>query len=568
MRQKPATLRLFETSPLALLTLAILTFGPLLRADEPTLSTGYSDYRQLIDLLRGSDSVVPPQSTVHPVSAMFNREAIVPPQCYTKTQGQYNPCYVCHQESINGRENVMNDGDIQIDYSFSDLGQVNRWENLQQDRTDRIDAISDERIIAYINENNYSELAPRLHAANFKGWIPDLKDLDLGPDAFDNEGFAKDGSFWVAFNYKPFPSSFWPTNGATDDVMIRLPIPFRSDQSANPSPEIYKANLAILEANMKGLLEISSLPIDEKKIGIDLDRDGAFSEITYIRKVDSFVGGASDIPIETHIFPEGTEFLHTVRYLGIGDNQDIVVSRRMKEVRYMKKWKTYSKAIYARNYQLEGFEKESGFLPGYMNLGDWGLDNGFGWSIQGFIEDRQGRLRANTFEENFFCMGCHSSIGSTIDKTFSFVRKVEGANGWGYINLNEIPDAPTLGESKGEYQTYLERVGGGSEFRNNPEMQQRWFRSDGSLDHEKVSAANSIYELIVPSIERALSLNKAYKTIVEDQDYIFGRDPTVTPPENVYDRVDNVQTPTLPVEKTYKWNILLDWRTASDSSDS
>jgi hypothetical protein len=28
---------------------------------------------------------------------IFNNEATVPPQCYTKTEGRHNPCYTCHQ---------------------------------------------------------------------------------------------------------------------------------------------------------------------------------------------------------------------------------------------------------------------------------------------------------------------------------------------------------------------------------------------------------------------------------------------------------------------------------------
>jgi hypothetical protein len=231
----------------------------------------------------------------------------------------------------------------------------------------------------------------------------------------------------------------------------------------------------------------------------------------------------------------------------------------MKEVRYMRKWRAYAKPMYARRYQLEAFEKEAGNLPGYQNVGDHGLDNGNGWAIQGFIEDRQGQLRASTYEENLFCMGCHNSIGTTIDKTFSFPRKMEGAEGWGYINLKGMPDAPSRGEQRGEIATYLERVGGGSEFRHNTEMLARWFKPDGTLNREKVERAADVYELITPSPERALLLNKAYRTIVEDQDFIYGRDASVTPPRNVYEWVDNETTPTLPESRTFKWDILLDW---------
>lgn len=225
----------------------------------------------------------------------------------------------------------------------------------------------------------------------------------------------------------------------------------------------------------------------------------------------------------------------------------------------MRKARAYSKPMYARKYALEANEKEAGNLPAYQSIGQHGLDNGNGWAIQGFIEDSQGRLRGLTYEENFSCMGCHNSVGSSIDKTFSFARKREGAEGWGYIRLRGMPDAPSQGETRGEIVTYLERAEGGSEFRNNEEMQQRWFNADGKLDQAKLSKAADVYDLIVPSRERALMLNKAYRCIVEDQDYIHGKDATISPPINVYDRIDNKTSPTLPKERTYRYNIVLDW---------
>jgi hypothetical protein len=244
--------------------------------------------------------------------------------------------------------------------------------------------------------------------------------------------------------------------------------------------------------------------------------------------------------------------------VGIGEDGSIGVSTRMKEVRYLRKVKAANKAVYARRYQEEGYEKDAGHLPDYMGIGDNGVDNGSGWAVQGFIENAKGRLRALTFEENFSCMSCHNSVGSTIDKTFSFPRKVDGAKGWGYINLKGMPDAPSKGERTGEIATYLSRVGGGSEFRNNEEMLERWF-TGGRLDRVKLSQAADVHELITPSRERALTLNKAYRCIVEDQDFIYGKDATVTPPANVYDVIDNEKTPTLPDNRVFSYNILLDW---------
>ena len=526
---------------------------------KPEIRSAADSSVLLLSALRQSEAVVPPTPPGHPVATVYNREAIVPPQCYTQTGAMYNPCYTCHQDALPRRENVMNDADLQEAYSFSELGMSNHWKNLFEDRTKRVAAISDEAIMNYIAGDNYSDLAKRLREADFKGWVPDLENLQLGADAFDEEGFAKDGSHWIAFSYKPFPSTFWPTNGSTDDVMIRLPEAFRTDREGRYQRDVYKANLAIVEAKIKGATQIGCLPLDERTVGRDLNRDGCLTLISKITDVDSYVGAAEGAFIDSHLYPAGVEFVHTVRYLGFSPAGEIMTSARMKEVRYMKKWRDFAKAVYARQYQLESFEKEAGNLPGYQNLGDHGLDNGNGWSIQGFIEDPTGQLRANTFEETLFCMGCHNSIGSTIDKTFSLARKVDGAAGWGYLELKGMVDAPTRGETRGEIATYLERAGGGSEFRHNDEMAARWFKADGSLDHDKVAAARDVYELITPSRDRALMLNKAYKTIVEDQSYIFGRDAILSPPRNVYARIENDATPTLPADRMFKWNILLDW---------
>lgn len=516
-------------------------------------------HQRILDFLKQSDSVLPWKPDVAPFTTLYNPEAVVPPMCYTRTEARANACYVCHQDAIEGRENTMNDGDLQEAYSFSDLGMTNHWKNLFEDRSRRVAEISDEEILRYISQDNYSELPGRLRQAGFDGWIPDLKDLQLGAEAFDEHGFARDGSGWVAFNYKPFPSTFWPTNGSTDDVMIRLAGEYRRTADGRSSADAYRANLAILEANIKGLDEIGTLPVAEKPLAKDLDGDGKLGIARTIRDTTAWVGMAAGLPIERSLYPAGTEFLHTVRYVGVDGDGGIGVSTRMKEVRYSRKVRAYSKPMYARRYDLEAMEKEAGNLPFYVDIGHHGLDNANGWAIHAFIEDRAGRLRAMTYEENLSCMGCHNTIGTTIDKTFSFPRKVDGAKGWGYLDLKGMPDAPTKGEQLGEIATYLARVGGGSEFRNNEEMEEKWFRPDGSPDPEKLAKARDVYDLITPSPARALALNKAYRTIVEDQDFIFGKDPMLRPPANVYDRIDNEASPTLPPDKIFRWDILLDW---------
>jgi hypothetical protein len=521
-------------------------------------ATAAEAHEVVLRSLASSDSVLPPAPPVHPFRAVFNAEAIIPPMCYTRTEGRHNPCYVCHQDQLPGRPNRMNDADLQQAYSFSELGTQNHWRNLFEDRSARVAAISDAEIVAWVSQDNYSELAPRLRAEGFAGFVPDLTNLALAAGAFDAEGFARDGSHWVAFNYKPLPSTFWPTNGATDDVMIRLPAPYRETAEGVYARDVYEANLAILEARIKGLSRVSVHSVDEKAVGTDLDGDGELGVIAEISRVSSFVGAASKHFTLPHLYPLDTEFLHSVRYVGVDEAGNIHVPPRMKELRYMRKRFMLTSHQLIEAYRQEGYDKELGRLPGYVDREQYGLDNEMGWLVSGFIEDRHGRLRFNTYEENLFCMGCHTSIGSTIDNTFSFARKVDGAEGWGYIELRGMPDAPNQGETRGEIATYLERAGGGGEFRSNPEMEARWF-SAGAADAEKLAKARDVYDLITPSRERALELNKAYRVIVSDQDFIYGRDATVAPPPNVYEAVDNAKSPTLPRQFIYAWDIRLDW---------
>ena len=492
---------------------------------------------------------------------VYNREAVIPPQCYTRTEGRHNPCYVCHQ-TYPGRErpNLMSDGVLQGDYAFSDFGRTNRWSNLFEDRSEAAAEISEQQVLDWVNGDNYSPLVDTLRGSDWRGFVPDLAELEKGAVAFDEQGFAKDGSNWVAFRYKPLPSTFWPTNGSTDDVMIRLPEAFRSASckgETTPSRDLYLANLAVVEAAIKDLESISVPPIDERKACADVDGDGQLTTATEVVRPERYFGAASDVEVAVMLYPEGTEFLHSVRYLGIDAEGKTTIPARMKELRYMKKIRFLGPGRLRTIYGNEHQEKREENLPRLVYLGDRGLDNGFGWMLSGFIEDAEGDLRHQSREEHLFCKGCHSTVGTTIDQTFSFARKVEGAKGWGYIDLHGMPDAPTLGQEAGEVLTYLRRVGGGSEFRENPEMHARWFGADGRVDEAKVRAAADLFELLTPSRGRALDLNRAYMLIVKAQSFAKGRDATSVPAKNVYQEVDAEEP--LDLEFRYDYDIRLDW---------
>ncbi|MBD2858163.1 hypothetical protein IB286_04015 [Spongiibacter sp. KMU-158] len=491
-----------------------------------------------------------------------NLEGPIPPQCYTKTEGQHNPCYTCHQvydRTENAyRQNLLDDGGLQGDYMFSDVGETNHWKNLFVDRTQWIDSVSDATIDAYISQDNYSQLTERLAQTGWQGFTPDLDNFADSAAAFDEQGFAKDGSYWIAFNYKPFPGTFWPTNGSTDDVIIRLPKEFRERQG-NVDRNMYFLNLSLLEMSIKDLPEISIPKTNETALDVDLNGDGQLSEnVSTMIKRSYYLGDASEIAVIEQQYPLGTEFMHSVRYVGSNIQGDIFIPKRMKELRYMKKIRTMSKQEFRNRYARERKEKFLGEIPNYVNLGDRGIDNGMGWLVQGFIEDQEGALRPQSYEENLFCMGCHAAIGTTVDQTFAFGRKVTGESGWGYINLKGMPDAKNLNEEGGEILNYLKRNGGGNEFRENDEMLARWYNEDHTVNEEAVKQAD-VYELLKPSRERALKLNKAYTHIVRHQSFIYGRDATWTPALNVYTDIDQSIAPLGQKFRFYGWDIRLDW---------
>ena len=495
---------------------------------------------------------------------VYNPESVIPPQCYTKTEGTNNPCYACHQTDRDNknRPNQMNDGDLQGDYQFSDLGLKNHWKNLIIDRNELISQISDEHIMEWVNQDNYSRFIKKLKAnPNWQGEVAELENLAYPQKAFDQQGFAKDGSHWVAFNYKPFPSTFWPTNGSTGDVMIRLDKRFR-ELNGEYNQDVYIANLSLVEIAVKDLNDITTPDLSEQRIGKDLNNDGELStKISAINKQAHYVGDAADIALSYQLYPQNTEFLHTVRYIGVDDKGQIYNAPRMKEVRYMKKHSFKSKQLLSSSYYKEAKEKHFENLPQTRYLGDQGINNMFGWTINGYIEDDAGELRPQHEQELAFCNGCHKTVGSTYDQSFSFPRKVEGREGWGYINLKAMVDVPNKGEQQGEFLTYFERVGGGDEFRQNQEMLMRWFNQDGTVNKAKVKQAKNLYELITPSKQRALKLNKAYLTIMKEQSYLFGRDATINKATNVLETVDESQAP-LQSDSRYVWDMQLDWSKA------
>lgn len=459
-------------------------------------------------LVSGAASAQTPRGT----EDFVNPEPTVVAQCYTRTAGVANPCWACHT-SKNGL-NHKADWILQQSYAFSPVANRNHWDNLFEDRRADAARIGDDEVLAHIRSDNLGALLRAAKPA--AGYAPDL---DLTP-GFDADGFARDGSGWRALRYQPFPGVFWPTNGATDDVFLRLPAMFSQDAQGRPSRTIARVNHAILERAM-------TVP-DTRSVELP----------------SHYAGAAATIPVHRWRYPLGTEFLHGVRYVD-PDAPDLR-SLRLKELRYSRKTQDPDETRIAIAYQREFEEKTLGWVPAFHGDAQRGLGNAYGWTYQGWIEDAQGALRPQTREETTFCMGCHGGIGITVDSSFAFPRKLPGAAGWALQTLRGQHDRPQAGHTRGEVLTWLQRAQGGDEFRSNTELLARFFPG-GRLDAAAVTRAapggdRDLHWLLAPSRERALALNKSYWALVRAQDFVRGRDVVLAPPRNVHREIRNGDT--------------------------
>lgn len=490
-----------------------------------------------------------------------NQSAFIPPQCYTKTiddSGKvHNPCYTCHVASR--APNFINDPDIQLAYAFVPRARKNAWKNLLTDWTARLSSIRDDEILAYARKSNYFDetgaiiLARRLapppeewdHKSDgtWSGFVPDAR------FRFDERGFDRleDGGYtgWRAFAYYPLPGTFWPTNGSIGDVMIRLPAEFRQDVAGAFSRVVYEANLAVVEAVVTRK-DVPIDPTDEALAGCDLDQNGTVGRATRVvyRAPDDkpstlcYAGDAraaltaGKVHLGDGLYPEGTEFLHSVRYLD-PTPEGIRMAARLKELRYAKKTEWFTVAQLDKRARAEATSKVDS--PSELrNFGgdiERGVSNNQGWFFQGFIEDKQGDLRPQTFEENVYCTGCHGGVGVTDDGIFSYSRRLgrstfqAGFYHWSQRGLEGVADRPIHGGSSTEYVTYLEVNGAGDEFRQNEEVRARFFDEQGKLiPSMKKKLREDVSVVLLPSPERALALDKAYRLLVLEQSFRLGRE--------------------------------------------
>jgi len=508
-----------------------------------------------------------------------NPAAYIPAQCYTKTEDEtgvaHNPCFACHTNTSD--PNFIRDADFQLAYDFRSTTRTNRWLNLFKDRSEAVAAISDSDILDWIRKSNYFNSDGSLKLAERLQEVPDNWDFDRDgqwggyvPDCyfnFDDEGFdrAPDGNDtgWRVFAYTPFPGTFWPTNGSTDDVLMRLPASMQQDGQGSYSRAVYKLNLAIVEAMIKRS-NVAIEDTDETLYQVDLNHNGILdiaNEVVFqwnpVNGIHMYYVGKAkellernELHIAAGLYPEGTEFLHTVRYIDIDDASNIQLSARMKELRYSYKhsWNTYSQLNNVAMTEIKESDQFPDRLRTIKGNPEYGLLNSLGWVYQGYIEDKQGELRPQSYEESLNCIGCHSGIGATKDSSFAFPRKLdrshaqEGWYHWSQHGLAGVSE-PRWPDGEWEYTEYLQKNRSGNEFRTNEEVIDKFFNENGELKPAMIEKLHSdISQLLLPSPKRALTLNKAYKVIVDEQSYIYGRDAHVKPLINIWDEIPEGQT--------------------------
>lgn len=400
----------------------------------------------------------------------FNQEPSIPPQCWIETgYGTQNACKYCHNDYLAyiGHGNNFPSSEFQVIYSFPSPN-LNRvlWRNLiyPNEIVERLKSEGIELPIAeeldYIRTCNWKETFQLARSNGNTQWLnkegtpehlwlfPALDPNHLFPyDAqnptgngthgyIDIEGFIKDQNDmytgWRAINFFPY-AIFTPLSGSVSGIYIRLPFEFQT-LNGNFNADIYKQNLDILEKNIKNLSPASN-----------------------------YVGDAAHIAVKKGFYPKSTEFAHPLHYVDLnadgqmGENIDGVVARngkqyefpgtrskRVKEIRYMYKWKEVELADIAPDE-----DEEEGYATFIGKEGQGWIDNGAGWILAAFIENRQGKLRPQTTEELAQCLGCHSAVGNTIDAVWSFQRKLPGDKGWAEMNYGHY-------NSKTPHKTKLE----------------------------------------------------------------------------------------------------------------
>ena len=522
-----------------------------------------------------ASSTNPPPSTPEPGRGLIGSRANpvlfrnpypqIPAQCYIETShGTQNACQYCHTNAPYqaglGNNNPQAGleariGNLQLEYAFAPydntapLATINHWQNTLQPEALRQAVLSlglDSThwdMQTYIRQDNW-QAAFQQRPASPTTWdagLPsewrlfpglDPADLPAKSDGFVRSVQAKNGIFqdeqtwitgWRAINFMPY-GIFTPMTGSVSGIYIRLPQPFMQREDGSFDLNLYAQNLDLLERAIQGRL----LATDPTH----------------------YVGKAQTVAVQQGLYPLGTEFAHPLHYVDVqADGRDTRISpfpgtrsRRVKEVRYMYKAQDWFPEQHRPSEKTEG----TGI---YGNDSQGWVDNGAGWLLAGFIEDKNGALRPQTREEMTQCIGCHSGIqrtefptftsgtGNTIDSTWAFPRKFDGQLGWQEMNYlayqanphaspNTTPGQAGQGDAhnrqlgKGELAYFLETVVGVSLYGDMPASIEDWltrtirqasgYTADWVAINRQTPASFQQSQAVRQRLLRELTAKKAY----------------------------------------------------------
>ncbi|MEZ5580788.1 MAG: hypothetical protein R3F40_16055 [Candidatus Competibacteraceae bacterium] len=547
-----------------------------------------------------------PQGDFRSPLTFGNPYAHIPAQCHIETsRGTQNACLFCHTNGAY-RAGLGNNfpqagaeprlGDLQLEYSFTPFSPFtpspsrNPWENTltPEKLREAVTALGIDPqtwdMEGYIRQDNW-RAAFAQRPGDPRDWdggvetpfrlFPGLDPADLPADADGfvrsdtaSHGFFQDGAGrwitgWRAVNFMPY-GIFTPMTGSVSGIYIRLPKSFMQREDGGFDLEVYARNLDLVERAIQDRLR---------------EEDG-----------ETYQGAAQAVALERGLYPVGTEFAHPLHYVDVvADGRDLTVSpypgtraHRVKEVRYMYKWKAFHPSQFRPGVKEEG-------APVYGNDEQGWVDNGVGWYLAGYIEDQSGALRPQNREELTQCIGCHSGIvatefpqftsgtGNTVDSTWALPRKFPGELGWREMDylrylaqadapLDQTPGIAQLGDplnrglNKGEFRHFLDNVVGVSLYGDMPAAIERFLATAiqpakgyasawPALDTSSASAfqdsqaerqrllrdltARGGYltadgairgELLYPPREDALAAARRYRQVVVTQRYDRGKD--------------------------------------------